>query len=353
VANESGRVGVDTARAVREREMTMAKKKADAVFEGGGVKGIGLVGAYSVFEGREYEFVNLAGTSAGAIVAGLLAVGYSAEELKRVMQALDYRKFKDEGFLDRLGVLGKGLSIGFEYGIYEGKYFETWFEGLLQAKGITTFGPLRNAGAERCPYRLQVVASDVSAQRLLVLPQDLKSFGYDPNSFSIARAVRMSMSIPVFFEPAKLQDSSGGTHYVVDGGVLSNYPIWLLDDGTKPLARPVFGFKLVEPGEREASRGEPAAIRSVKDYLGALAGTMMNAHDNFHISRTRGEWQRTVGIKTVVDEGGKPRYIKATDFDLTADQGEKLFQNGVAAATEFLDQWNFSGWKSAYRKSGG
>ncbi|MBM3315283.1 alpha/beta hydrolase, partial [candidate division WOR-3 bacterium] len=117
---------------------------ADAVFEGGGVKGIGLVGAYSVFEERGYEFANLAGTSAGAIVAGLLAVGYSAEELKRVMQALDYRKFKDEGFLDKLGVLGKGLSIGFEYGIYEGRYFETWFEGLLQAKGITTFGALRN-----------------------------------------------------------------------------------------------------------------------------------------------------------------------------------------------------------------
>ena len=53
-------------------------KRADAVFEGGGVKGIGLVGAVSEIEKAGYTFENLAGTSAGAIVASLLAVGYKA-----------------------------------------------------------------------------------------------------------------------------------------------------------------------------------------------------------------------------------------------------------------------------------
>lgn len=53
-------------------------KKVDAVFEGGGVKGIGLVGALSVIEKAGYQFENLAGTSAGAIVAGLLAVGFNS-----------------------------------------------------------------------------------------------------------------------------------------------------------------------------------------------------------------------------------------------------------------------------------
>ena len=54
---------------------------ADAVFEGGGVKGIGLVGAVAVAEERGYQWVNIAGTSAGAIVAALLAVGYSVAEI--------------------------------------------------------------------------------------------------------------------------------------------------------------------------------------------------------------------------------------------------------------------------------
>lgn len=57
--------------------------KADAVFEGGGVKGIGLVGAIAVAEEYGYRFVNVAGSSAGAIVAALLAAGYSAAEIKK------------------------------------------------------------------------------------------------------------------------------------------------------------------------------------------------------------------------------------------------------------------------------
>ncbi len=61
-------------------------KKADAVFEGGGVKGIGLVGAVSEVEKADYEFVNLAGTSAGAIVASLLAVGYKAADIKKELR---------------------------------------------------------------------------------------------------------------------------------------------------------------------------------------------------------------------------------------------------------------------------
>jgi predicted acylesterase/phospholipase RssA len=83
--------------------------KADAVFEGGGVKGIGLVGTVYEIENAGYEFENLAGTSAGAIVASLLAVGYKSEEIKRELERLNYNDFKDEGLLDKLGVIGIGI----------------------------------------------------------------------------------------------------------------------------------------------------------------------------------------------------------------------------------------------------
>jgi len=87
--------------------------KIDAVFEGGGVKGIALAGAVAEIEKAGYEFENLAGTSAGAIVASLLAVGFTAAEMKAELEKLDYNSFKDEGLLDKLGIIGKGLSIGF------------------------------------------------------------------------------------------------------------------------------------------------------------------------------------------------------------------------------------------------
>jgi len=181
--------------------------KCDAVFEGGGVKGIGLVGALAVTEQLGYEFVNVAGTSAGAIVAALVAAGYSAGELHAIMRDLDYSRFKDEGLLDKIPLLGKIASLGFEKGIYEGDYLEEWIRERLAAKGKRTFRDLvipeyRDQPAYR--YRLRVIATDISCGRLLALPQDVQDYGIAPDDLEIARAVRMSMSIPYFFEPVTL-----------------------------------------------------------------------------------------------------------------------------------------------------
>ncbi len=324
--------------------------KADAVFEGGGVKGIGLVGAVSEIEKAGYAFENLAGTSAGAIVASLLAVGYSATEIKSEMGRLNYNDFKDEGLLDKLGIIGKGLSIGFEYGIYEGEYFEAWLEKLLQAKGKTKFGDIRTAyPEERYKYKLQVIAADITERKLLVLPGALRDFGLNPDDFSISRAVRMSMSIPVFFEPVKLGDSSGRTHFIVDGGVLSNYPIWLLDDNTSNPAWPTFGFKLIEPGKRTPKGPDRNPINNPVSFLKAIMGTMMDAHDSYHISKSKGDYDRTIGISTVVSVNGIETEIKTTDFDITKEESDALFKNGEKTSKEFLRTWDFEQWKQTYR----
>jgi len=326
-------------------------KKADAVFEGGGVKGIGLVGAVSEIEKAGYEFENLAGTSAGAIVAGLLAVGYTAAEIKQEMEKLDYNKFKDEGLLDKLGPLGKGITIGSSYGIYAGEYFESWYDSLLGAKGKKTFGQIKTEYKDdKYKYKFQAIAADISDRKLLVLPGDLSYFGFDPDQFSISRAVRMSMSIPIFFEPVKLRDSSGVDHYIVDGGVLSNYPIWLLDDGTSTPSWPTFGFKLVKPDQRVLKKGESNSIDSIASFLKALASTTMDAHDNYHISNSKGDFDRTMAIPTVINLRGLDIEIKTTDFDITQEESQALFDNGAEVARTFLKSWNFDQWVEKYRK---
>ena len=78
--------------------MNVTDTHADLVFEGGGVKGIGLAGALATLEEREYRPQNIAGTSAGAITAALLAAGYSAEELRDIIVSLDYRQFQDRAW---------------------------------------------------------------------------------------------------------------------------------------------------------------------------------------------------------------------------------------------------------------
>jgi NTE family protein len=116
---------------------------ADLVLEGGGVKGIGLVGAYSALQQAGYAFHRIAGTSAGAIVGALIAADITPDELQRVMREIDYGRFEDKGYLDHLWLVGKGASLLFEKGIYEGRYLREWLDQQLAALGVRTFGDLR------------------------------------------------------------------------------------------------------------------------------------------------------------------------------------------------------------------
>jgi NTE family protein len=90
---------------------------ADVVLEGGGVKGIALVGALSVLMDAGYTFPRVAGTSAGAIVGALLAADMPADEMRSIMAATDYGRFQDESWLDALPG-GKIISLLVDDGIY-------------------------------------------------------------------------------------------------------------------------------------------------------------------------------------------------------------------------------------------
>jgi NTE family protein len=300
-----------------------AIKKADGVFEGGGVKGIGLVGALSVVEASGYEWANLAGTSAGAIVAALTAAGYKAAELRTIIGNLDYTRFKDTGAVDRIPLFGPLISLLAEKGVFEGDYLKNWIAGLLAAKGIHAFGDLKDAKEKdpRYRYKLNVITSDITNGRLVVLPQALPKYSLEADRFPVAEAVRMSMSIPFFFEPVKLSNS-----YFVDGGILSNFPIWLFDVKGKP-EWPTFGFKLIEPDE-----GQPYAIRTPIDFAKAIMTTMMEAHDKMHVEDE--DFKRTIAIPTLG--------VRTTEFDVSPERREALYQSGVQAAETFLKKWNFS-----------
>src|SRR5204862_3432181 len=72
--------------------------EADGVFQGGGVKGIALVGALLGFAERGYNrWVNVAGTSAGAFVAAYLACGHDAYDTEQLLRSAPYSRFEDFG----------------------------------------------------------------------------------------------------------------------------------------------------------------------------------------------------------------------------------------------------------------
>jgi len=312
--------------------------KADAVFEGGGVKGVGLVGAVAVAEEKGYRWENVAGTSAGAIVAALIAAGYTGVELKEILKELDYNRFKDTSLIDRVPVLGPLASLVFEKGIYEGDFLLNWIKELLKAKGIGTFGDLileDHKGEEQYRFKLRVIASDITRGRMLVLPQDINEYGIRAEELSVALAVRMSMSIPFFFEPITLRHAkTGDISYIVDGGLLSNFPVWLFDTRGGTPEWPTFGFKLAEPEE-----GQPNKIRGPISLLTSLFATMMEAHDARYIKDE--QFSRTIAIPTLG--------VKTTEFDISPERSEALYQSGRQAAEKFFGSWNFGQYVNKYR----
>ncbi|WP_124727191.1 patatin-like phospholipase family protein [Staphylospora marina] len=303
---------------------------ADAVFEGGGVKGIGLVGALSVAEERGYRWKKVAGTSAGAMIASLVAAGYTARELVDLMMEKHFVDFLPRTGLLRIPYAGPLIRLWVKKGIFSGNQLERWMEDLLAAKGVRTFGDLPE------DRELAIIATDISRGQLLVLPGDLEAYGHDPKSFPIARAVRMSTSIPYLFEPVKLRHKPSGTNcLIVDGGVLSNYPVWLFD---REVPRwPTFGFRLVSDVHEQVTE-----IEGPLTMLKSILFTMMDAHDNRHVREQ--DQVRTIKVPALD--------VKLTDFSISREKKEELFRSGVLAAEAFFDSWTFERYLASRGKSG-
>jgi NTE family protein len=338
-------------------ETASDEKRVDLVFEGGGVKGIGLAGAFGYLDEQGFKPQRVAGTSAGAITAALVAAGYSGQELQSlVLEEMKFKSFEDGGRWP----VSQALELAAHKGLHPGKYFESWMRERLEQKGITKFGQLRVANGdggtggtgEAAQYRLQVIASDITEQRMLVLPRDAQEhLGLDPDELEIAAAVRMSMSIPIFFDPVVYHDPRNphDQRLIVDGGLLSNFPVWLFDSAPGQVPRwPTFGLLLVAPNQQAPLVAGDAPERtnegkvSILGFLMAIGHTMMEAHDRLYVEQAN--YARTIPINTLG--------VQTTQFSIDDDPQlkRKLYDSGRDAAAEFLKTWDFNAYIKTFRQ---
>jgi NTE family protein len=324
--------------------------EGDGVFRGGGVKGLALAGALCGFAEHPTKPIktwkNVAGASAGAIIACYLATGHSAQEMLELMKKTNFGSFAD--FPGHNKVLGL-MRLPFKHGLAHGDAFENWFDEVL---GGATFGAVRKPAENgRAPdWSLKLIAVDVTKRRLLVLPDDLvfyrqpgSSTLIDPDGFKISKAARMSMSIPYFFDPIKLEDQDGSTSVIVDGGTLSNFPVWLFDvdpsvTGAAP-CRPTFGFTLehgrgLGGGLSTLQRFQPWAVHFALDIF----HTAQEAWDARFVSHS-------TRVRTVTVDAGD---VGTTEFNLSTEKQEMLIENGRTAARTFLDQFELSDYMNTF-----
>ncbi|MBW3584307.1 MAG: patatin-like phospholipase family protein [Cyanobacteria bacterium 0813] len=333
---------------------------ADGVFEGGGVRGVAFLGALRCCSDLGIRWRKLAGTSAGAITAAVLATDLSIDDLEEILGQLDYSIFltKKNSPLILNGDPADDLqspawtllflTVSRQMGEYSAQPFRQWLEAMLGRGKLHTFADVKQIVKDR---ELKVVISNLTRGEMLVLPDDLnrrdstdsdalyEQLGLkSAEDFIVAEAVRLSMSIPLFFEPGKLGDD-----LIVDGGILSNFPLWIYDKpsvGSTPAVPRwfTFGFRLVDTGiETKAKIDTPLSM------LAAMFRTMMKARDRYH----QREMDKGRVINIDVTEAG----VTTTDFNLDGDRKANLYRLGYMYTKRFFLSANFS-WEKHLKARG-
>jgi len=325
------------------------------VFEGGGVKGIAYVGALGVLEeiGITSAIERIGGTSAGAINAILLGLGFSLKETKDILWSLDFNEFMDDSW----GMVRNTDRLITQFGWYKGDYFRNWIGKLIEEKtgnSEATFADIEAMKAKRGFKSLYFMGTNLSTSF-----SEIFSAEHTPR-YCIADAVRISMSIPLFFAAKR---SVRGDVYV-DGGVLENYPIKLFDrekyvqlgrstrrtgyydklnsqlaNAERPISCYVYnketlGFRLDAKDDISVFRdhAEPAHkdVSNFFDYTWAVIHTILEAQQNSHIHSD--DWMRTIYINTLG--------IGTTDFGLPDDKKQELVQSGRDSALAYFNWYD-------------
>ena len=219
------------------------------VFQGGGCKGIALAGAYQAAVEAGVHLSEVAGASAGSILAALIGAGASAEYVLEKVSKLDFAIFlaepeKDTKFLTRR-TLAKIIPntfvpdeikrIYFHNGIYSSVNIETWIDSLLSELLPDAHRPVK---FKDLPVPTYIIATDLLSANVQVWSN------YSSPDANVAFAVRSSCSIPLFFQPV-----IKGNSRFIDGGVLSNLPAFVFSkpfqpDNYRPLSNKILAFQL-------------------------------------------------------------------------------------------------------------
>lgn len=285
------------------------------VFEGGGIRGIAFGGVVYYLEKHDLikQCKRFAGSSAGSIVSAALAVGYTGVEIISLLHSTDFNKFKDESW----GAIGDIYRFMTKFGIYKGDAFEEWFANVLEKKTgnseITFLEVFEKYGKELAITGTCLNTHDTNYYHYTTYPH-----------MPVKKAVRISMSIPVFFASVRI-----GDHVMVDGGLLNNYPIWVFDGNkigdnhvtdTQIEASKSIGFKLMTSDEKQDYKLYHAdeKISGIIEYFTALINSLLIQIERGHI-RT-GYWKKTVCIDT--------HNVGSLEFKLPEETMQKLIQTG-------------------------
>lgn len=310
------------------------------VFKGGGVRGIAYMGALEVLD--EYRIIDnierVAGTSAGAITAAILSLRLSIPETRELFNSLELPKIPQSAsnpahkLLPWMAEQQNAHRFITRYGWYSSEYFYEWFIGVLEehceGNGQATFADFRRLGFRD----LHIVAANLSRQRAEVFSE------HNTPDVAVADAVRMSMSIPIYFEALQFDGHSFGRgDYYVDGGLFDNFPMHIFD---KPeLASRSWAFReginwetlgLFLYPEHYHHQDQSEKPENVWEFLSLTLRSLYHSYEWASYVASSVDQHRTIEIS---DCG-----IDPTDFEIEVgdEKYNQLSQSGASAVRQFF-----------------
>lgn len=346
------------------------------VFEGGGVRALAYIGALRYLEEQNLvkNIKNLAGSSAGGIIATAISLGWTSVEIETLIKQTDLRQFQDTSSA-LFNVLRHWWNIiskkkanrpkfKYQYGFYDGKKFQDWFEEsvILPKTGSrdTTFKQLYDSRG----IVLVIPAACVNQRRL-----HLYHYQSNPN-MKISDAVRITMSLPYFFKAIVWESD-----VLIDAGTFNNYPLFVFDqfdressinvseilsrvsEKNKPAAKPAnkskielvlpntklekyetsrafisdpnyktLGLKLLDSSEQVFGLySGNAKIKNMMDFSTELVNAVLLQIERMQVDQSY--WERTVPIYT--------GNVNTTDFDITNAKISWLISSAYEAIKNF------------------
>lgn len=276
--------------------------KYTCLFGGGAIRGAAYCGTVKAMEELGINPSTIAGSSVGSVIAGLLAVGYTARELKEIFMQVNFELFRDLQF-----------AIGPQFALSKGEVFLDWLRETIEKK---FYGESYKKGSHKA-----VTFSDLD-KNLVIITTDLSSFKCKEFSktetpdFEIATAIRISCSMPGLMKPYEYNN-----RVLVDGDLQKSSPMWKLTKSLQPDDERILEFRL--EGDFEGNEKNTIEyINSLYSYATIIATEFImdiyNDRDKFDY--------------IVINTGD----INIVDFNLAAEKREYLIEAGYNQTMEYF-----------------
>ena len=279
--------------------------KYTCLFGGGAIRGVSYIGAVKALEELGIIPDRLAGSSVGSIFAALLAVGYSARELKDIFIKVNFELFRDIS-----------IGLGPLFALSKGEVFLEWVRELIEKK---YYGDKYKKGSNPA-----VTFNDIE-KNLVIITTNLSNFKckefskFETPDYEIASAVRISCCMPGLMKPIEYNKT-----LLVDGDLQKSWPMWKLSNNLLNEDERILEFRL----EGNYDSNDISGI----DYANAVYSCMTAMSTSF-ITNIYGNKDKFDYI--VLNTGD----IVVVDFNINEAKRNELIDSGYEQTINYFEKF--------------